>query len=207
MNLTIRTIHGRPLAASPVNQPSTPLTDRDRVRRVAILCRHCLRNIALYRAGWNKRDRRRLRVEGEFWRGATGAFLDVAIMEWCKLFTERPTARGGGSHHWRAVILNNQAEFMSGVCVRLGISEGQFLDYANSVIRYRNKFVAHLDNEPTAYIPFMWAARSSAAFLYDYLCRDPMLSKYLPDFTHSASVFYSIMYREACYEYAEARTV
>jgi hypothetical protein len=197
----VRARHGRPII-SLVDEPLKPLTERDRVRRVAILCRHCLRNIAFYRAGW-KRDRQRMRVDRQFWRFANGAFLDVAVMEWCKLFTERQTSRGG-RHHWRAVILADQTGFMGGLCVRLGVTEADFQNYARSVVRYRNKFVAHLDNEPTAYIPFMWAARSSAAFLHDYLRGDTALAEHIPDFTHSAARYYSIMYRDAWYEHTRA---
>jgi hypothetical protein len=198
----IRTAHGRPLVTT-IKTPSEPLTERDRVRRIAILCSHCLRNIAFYRVGW-KRDRKRPRVERQFWVGANGAFLDVAIMEWCKLFTERATVRGGGRHHWRNVVIDKKADFMTGLCVRLGVSEADFERYAKSVVRYRNKFVAHLDEDRTAYIPFMWVARSSAAFLFDHLRSDPMLAKYLPDFAQSAVAYYAIMYRDAWYEYWRA---
>jgi hypothetical protein len=195
-----RTVHGRPLVR-PINTRSHPLTERDRVRRVAIICCHCLRNIALYRAGW-KRDRECARVERPFWVSANGSCLDVAIMEWCKLFTERPTTRSG-RHHWRTVV-TKQSEFMTGLCVRLGVSEAGFEQYAKTVVRYRNKFVAHLDNERTAYIPFMWVARSSAAFLYDHLRDDPAFAKYLPDLAPSAAAYYATTYRGAWYEYWRA---
>ncbi len=123
-------------------------------------------------------------------------------MEWCKLFTERPTTRSG-RHHWRTVV-TKQSEFMTGLCVRLGVSEAGFEQYAKTVVRYRNKFVAHLDNERTAYIPFMWVARSSAAFLYDHLRDDPAFAKYLPDLAPSAAAYYATTYRGAWYEYWRA---
>jgi hypothetical protein len=204
-NRIVRAAGGRrPLVSALSNPASKPLTDRDRVRRTAILCGHCLRNIAFYRAGW-KRDRKSLRVSRNFWVGANGAFLDVAILEWCKLFTERPTKRGGGRHHWRSVIIDRPQDFMSGLLSRLGASEAEWEQYAKSVVHYRNKFVAHLDDERTAYPPFMWAARSSVAYLFDYLRGDPVLNEHLPNFTDTAAALYSMVYRDACNEYTRAK--
>jgi hypothetical protein len=72
------------------------LTTEDRVRRTAILCEHCLRNIAFYRAGWYRQSK--IRVSRQFWIGANGNFMDIAVLEWCKLFADAK-----GQHHWSIV--------------------------------------------------------------------------------------------------------
>jgi hypothetical protein len=178
----------------PISPPDPPLTERQRVRRVAILCRHCLRNIAFYRAGW-KRGRVRLRVEREFWSGANGNFVDIAVLEWCKLFTEHK-----GKHHWKAIVADATA-FRKGLRARLGLSGGEFGKYARTVLHYRDKFIAHLDDDLKMRIPILWPARKSAAYLYDHLLSDPALAVHLDDFNQLARDFYRSMYTQAHHEY------
>ena len=182
----------------PIVPPDPPLTERQRVRRVAILCHHCLGNIACYRAGW-KTGRLRLRVERQFWIGANGAFLDIAVLEWCKLFTEYK-----GKHHWKAIIVD-AAKFRKGLRAKLGLSGGEFEKYARTVLHYRDKFIAHLDDDLKMRPPIMWPARRSAAYLYDYLLSHPALAVHLDDFTHSARDFYRFMYAHAYREHPVRR--
>lgn len=168
------------------------MTRSERLRRVAILCCHCLRNIAFYRAGW---EHRHVRVGRQFWVNANGNFLDIAVLEWCKLFAERD-----GKHHWKRIV-PDRASFIIGLHEHLGFSPKQFQSYVSGVLRYRNKFVAHLDEERTMHIPQMRPARKAAAFLYDYLLRDPEARSCLADANLCASEFYAVMYRHAHDEY------
>ena len=164
----------------------------NRARRALILCCHCLRNLAFYRAGWKHGH---IRVARQFWVNANGNFLDTSVLEWCKLFAE-----WDGKHHWRRVVPDRRA-FVVGLCATLRITSKQFRNYAISVQRYRNKFVAHLDEEPTMYIPRMRLIRKSAAYLYDHLRNDPTTQPYLQDVRHSSAQFYAVMYRHAWGEY------
>lgn len=164
----------------------------ERIRRVAILCCHCLRNIAFYRAGFWRGN---IRIKRQFWVNANGSFLDTAVLEWCKLFAERD-----GRHHWRKIVSNHSA-FAQGLYARLGISKREFENYAKPILRYRNKFVAHLDEERVMHIPNMRLALKSSAYLYDYLLNDPIAKKCLTDAQQSAVQYYKIMYRHACQEY------
>lgn len=164
----------------------------ERLRRTAILCCHCLRNLAFYRAGWSHA---RLRVRRQFWVNANGNFIDIAVLEWCKLFAEHD-----GKHHWKRLVADRPT-FIAGLCERLGMSAKQFRNYATGIQRYRNKFVAHLDEEHVMQIPRMRVARKATVYLYEYLLRDPEAKTYLADAQHSASEFYSVMYRHAHEEY------
>lgn len=168
------------------------MTDEERIRRVTILCCHCLRNIAFYRAGWKQGDSR---VKRQFWVNANGNFLDIAVLEWCKLFTDR-----NGGHHWKRVV-SNHSSFATGLFARLGMTKKEFENYAEPIMRYRNKFVAHLDDERVANIPRLRMALRSTAYLYDHLRNDPIAKPYLPEAKRSASEFYAIMYRHAYQEY------
>jgi len=92
----------------------------ERLRRVALVCCHCLRNVAFYRAGWRGGN---LLMQHQFWINANSNALDVAVLEWCKLFAEYH-----GKHHWRNVVLN-PAAFISGLCAALNVSVDQFQNY------------------------------------------------------------------------------
>lgn len=168
------------------------MDSEERMRRVALLCCHCLRNVAFYRAGWNHGQ---IRVARQFWICANSNFIDSAVLEWCKLFAERD-----GKHHWRRVVADPDV-FITGLCAALGMTQKQFRNYSASVQRYRNKFVAHLDDGRVMHVPRMRIVRKSAAYLYNHLRSDPAAERYLADARQSASEFYSVMYRHAYLEY------
>jgi len=168
------------------------MTNEERIRRVAILCCHCLRNIAFYRAGWKQKDSR---IKRQFWVNANGNFLDIAIREWCKIFADP-----NGEHHWKRVV-SNQPPFSSGLFAYVGMTKKEFENYAKPIVRYRNKFVAHLDEDKVANIPRLRTALRSAAYPYDYLRNDPTAKPCITEAQRSASEFYAIMYRPAQQEY------
>ena len=70
------------------------------LRRVGILCCHCLRNLAYYRAG---KDRQRSLFRGDFQTTVNGNFLDICVLEWCKLFSDTH-----GTHYWGNVITDKE---------------------------------------------------------------------------------------------------
>jgi hypothetical protein len=169
----------------------------ERLRRVALLCCHCLRNIAFYRAGWQHGQ---LRIPRQFWIGSNGNALNIAVLDWCKLFAERK-----GEHHWTRVVSDHGA-FLNGLCEALGMSETEFHAYALSTLRYRNKFVAHLDEERIMHIPLTRVLRKSSSFLYNHLRADALHSLNLPDAPATATNHYAFMYRQAIQEHAKHAT-
>lgn len=132
------------------------MTRRKHLRRVARLCCHFLRNLAFYRSGlrFNKQP---------FWTDVSNNFLDISILEWCKLFGDVR-----GQHNWRKVI-TNQTAFLSELLRVVGQTEEGFDSYILEMRAYRDKFIAHLDNEDVMHIPRLRVARKSISFLYDYL--------------------------------------
>jgi hypothetical protein len=170
------------------------MTRDKRLRRVAILCCHCLRNIAIYRAGWRGKA---LRVRIQFWINANSNCIDIAVLEWCKLFTERD-----GKHHCKAVI-SDRDKFRVGLEKEMGISWDQFRLYAIDVLEYRDTFVAHLDDEDTMYPPRLRLMRKSAAYLYRYLLSNEATPGLLAE-ARPLTEFYSTFYRHAREQYARA---
>jgi len=108
-----------------------------------MLCCHFARNFAYYSVF---RSSAVLLEEG-FWLTVHGNFVDVCVLEWCKLFGNR-----NGKYHWQNVTLNPQ-EFRRQLLNMHGIDEAQLEKLWNEVKDYRDDFVAHLEEDEATAIP------------------------------------------------------
>ncbi|HKI44605.1 MAG TPA: hypothetical protein VKA08_04635, partial [Balneolales bacterium] len=72
------------------------MNENQRLRRVALLCAHFMRNLAYYRAGWGDGA---LKKKTEFWITVNGNFYDICVLEWCKLFADK-----NDKHCWLKLI-------------------------------------------------------------------------------------------------------
>lgn len=166
------------------------MSKRERLRRVVLLCCHFARNAAVYRAGW---DNGRLIRRGEFWKGINGNCMDMAVLEWCKLFADRRDP-----HCWSQIVHDSDS-FEADLYNALGqnVSAEQFVEYTQHVRRYRDKFIAHLDNEPIAHIPNLDHAISSVFFYHSHVFNTEAelgdLSRLPPDL----ATFYEQHFNEA----------
>jgi len=104
------------------------------------LCSSFARNLAYYRTGWSKKYKHLL-DGSDFWRAVNGNFLDMCVLEWCKLFADKKE-----KHHWRKVV-SDPARFEAGLLRHLGLDEVAFQREIDTIRKYRDKFVAHLDLE------------------------------------------------------------
>lgn len=182
-------------------------TQRDRVRRAAILCIHFLRNLAYYRSGWAAQfeqsgssgasHRVLLRKESQFWRTVNGNCLDACILEWCKLFADR-----NGKHDWRKVVADPVA-FFPGMLAHLRMTEANLQTYIDEMRHYRDKFVAHLDEVHVMNIPLLRVSGRSVAYLYTELVTTPDTKQYLPDARLSAGRYYAMFVHEGRHIYCQ----
>lgn len=139
------------------------MSQGNRVRRAGIVCCHCIRNSAYYRAGINQQDG----WKGEdFWRNLNSNFLDISVLEWCKLFADK-----NGKHYWVKVV-KDPTIFMNGLLASLNMSQIDFDAYIEKCKFYRDKFLAHLDAELDMHIPDLTVAIDSAIYLYGQLVRE-----------------------------------
>ena len=152
----------------PAPEPA-PLSDAERVRRVVQVALYCIHNIACYRAGWKTGadGTRHQFVDGEFWRRANANFLDVAILEWCKLFAEAKRGR-----HYISTVVPDLAKFFEAMFTATGVGEKEFEESVEEAKVYRDKFVAHLDDHRVMQIPALDRLLISAIFLHDFLCTE-----------------------------------
>jgi len=106
-------------------------------------------------------------------------------LEFCKLFAEEK-----GKHHWRKVV-TDEGKFLAGLYAAIGITEAEFAEYIRVMKFYRNKYVAHLDEELGGNYPHLRAGRKAAQYLYDYLLKFEDEGDFFPDAAGTAAEFYA----------------
>ncbi|MBL8845968.1 MAG: hypothetical protein JNN24_09395 [Hyphomicrobium zavarzinii] len=147
------------------------MTRYHRLRRVLIVCHHCLANIAYYRGGYSGKDSAYDR-ENNFWRTVSGNFLDTAVLAWCKLFANNE------DHNWKRVVpAADHDAFETGLLKAVSMTAPEWADYITAMRTYRDKFLAHLDSEEVMNIPKLDAAIASTVYYAEYLvANEPSLS-------------------------------
>jgi len=130
---------------------------KDRLRRVVILCRNFAINLAYYRAGCSNEHKHLLdpAKAGNFWRVVNGNFLDLCVLEWCKLFAEKK-----GEYYWEKVV-TDPTSFKADLLLHVGLAEGAFQKEIKTMREYRDKFVAHLDSDNTGVYPAFDVAKKA----------------------------------------------
>lgn len=141
---------------------SLSLNRIERLRRVLILCCYFIQNLAYYRAGW-KPGKVFARHRSQFWVTANGNFLDHCVLEWCKLFGDK-----AGEHYWGKIV-SDPKSFERGMLSSLGITASEFKTHIESIRRYRDKFVAHLDSDKVMNIPDLEIAKKAVLFYQKYV--------------------------------------
>ena len=150
--------------------PAAPaMSRRDRLRRAVILCCHFARNLAYYRIGQAGEYKHLFdpakTASANFWRMANSDFLDLSVLEWCKLF-----ANAKEKHHWKTIVTDS-AGFQSELLNHLSMDAASFKAYIDSIRRYRNKFVAHLDSEHEMHVPMLDTAKKAVWFYHAYVVK------------------------------------
>jgi hypothetical protein len=147
----------------------SPLTPEERQRRVVRLCCMFMRSLAFFRAGLQPEVPPKLfartHPQGWFWRGVHGNFMDMCVLDWCKLFADYKS-----EHHWHRVV-DDRVRFKKDLCAALGIRSAEFTKMIKEVEHYRNKFVAHLDEERVMRFPKWELPKKAVAFLHEHLAQ------------------------------------
>jgi hypothetical protein len=176
------------------------MSRRKRLRRVVILCQSVARNLAYYRVGWrdefkSKMDYGLHPASANFFRVANGNFIDILVLEWCKLFAEKR-----GKHYWENVVADKSG-FKAGLLNELGIDEAEFDKSVKALREYRDKFVAHLDSEETMNIPALTIPKKAAWYYYAYIVANETIERDFLGFDSSLDLLHKQMEREAVAAY------
>ena len=157
---------------------------------------HRLRNFAFYRAGW--RDRHLVR-DGPFWTAAVNNFLDIGVLEWCKLFGDQKDP-----HFWGKIVAD-QNGFEAGLYSELKVTDSEFVRFRDGMRAYRNRFVAHLDSELTMRIPQLDLAVHSTSYYHSAIVAEAG-AEVLTGMPLDANDFYRACSRVARDVYASGQT-
>jgi hypothetical protein len=137
-----------------------PLTRHERLRRVALVCCHFMRNLAYYRVSHPGEPRSPNR---DFWVTVDGNFLDQCVLEWCKLLGDERA-----QHHWTKIV-SDKRKFEPELLAHLNMDAAAFQAYRHEMREYRDKFVAHLDELRVMQVPRLDNARASVEFYHAYI--------------------------------------
>src|SRR5216684_7437609 len=142
---------------------SSSLTRREILANVQRLCRSFGRNMAYYRAGWSMELRHLFEANpdsGNFWNTVNGNFLDMCVLDWCKLFGER-----NGNYSWKRIVADPDA-FKRDLLEHLGLDDNAFDEEIRIFREYRDKWVAHLDRDRKGLYPRLDIAKKAVWFYY-----------------------------------------
>jgi hypothetical protein len=143
------------------------MVDARFARRQATLSCIIVRNIAFYYSGWVNGDARPpLKDDSEVGRTINSNFIDVAVLEWSKLFVDWEA-----KHHWRRFIQNTEARtaFRTALLAAIGLDLAGWEKYHQDVKTYRDHFIAHLDDDDDMIPPRQRVALDSTVFFYQHL--------------------------------------
>jgi hypothetical protein len=197
-----------------------PLPLEERRLNVVSLCCSFMRNLGFHSAGMQPEVQRNLLTpthQGAFWREAHVNFIDICVLDWCKLFVDRTKGKrrkgrkgeqDWGEHHWRRVV-NEPDRFGEDLCTTLGVTAAQFDDLIAKVKDYRNTFVAHRDEDRMAHLPMLELPKKAIAFLHERLAREaPSLQDWqcrgLPTTAKQLDLEFTQAFQDAQSVYADA---
>lgn len=164
----------------------------DRIRRTFLLANYCIANIAAYRVNWKTiAGVRSLRVNNDLWVRANGAFFDMAVIEWCKLFTDGKN----GKHHWTKTF-TDEKKWKIELLGHIAMSSDEYDIEIDKIKAYRDKYVAHLDHPKTMNYPLTEFMLKTVSYLYDSLKNDSSTKLCLGSIYDSADNFYKRMMNE-----------
>lgn len=103
-----------------------------------------------------------------FWRVMFGSLLDVAVLEWCKLF-----GSDAEELHWKN-LFQDEAGFRAGLLAQVGLQKANWDAYHDQMKTYRDQHVAHLDfnGHNLVNYPELDHALSSAVYYYSRVIED-----------------------------------
>jgi len=92
--------------------------------------------------------------------------------------------------------------FLLGLLNNIGVNEQEFEDQCKEIKTYRDKFVAHLDDEPKMQIPHLSMVIDSVIYLYSIVRKE--FSSVLNDAPGNLRSFYRQRFAHARSHYANA---
>ena len=104
-----------------------------------------------------------------FWRLIHGNQLDIAVLEWCKVF-----GSDGEATHWKKIVPpSDHDQFRDGLFGAAGVTAKEWEAYWNAMKKYRDNLVAHhIELNKVDNYPVLDLALKSSCFYYSYLIKE-----------------------------------
>lgn len=104
-----------------------------------------------------------------FWRLIHGNQLDIAVLEWCKVF-----GSDGEATHWKKIVPPaSHDQFRDGLFGVVGVTAEGWAAYWNEMKAYRDNLVAHhIELKRVANYPVLDLALKSSYYYYSYLIKE-----------------------------------
>jgi len=171
-------------------------TQKDKLIDYLIRLLYVVRNAACHRALSKYKNQ----LNQNYWILIFNNFFDIAILDWCKVFgsESEPT-------HWKNIV-DDPSSFRQGLLSALGIDQSNWETYWKDVKDYRDKYLAHHQNDPSrTHYPNLDIAVNSSFYFYKWLINklkikhfdfDPYdLKEYYESFISQASKFVEVSYQ------------
>ena len=155
--------------------------------------------MAHYRAGWNDG---KLINGADFWKSINGNCFDYAVLEWCKLFADKKD-----NHFWKNIVANKD-QFENNLQGAIGeiSNPEEFPNYIKIMRRYRDKFIAHLDDDLTAHLPSLDIGLQAVQTYYQYIIDIEASKEALTALPSNIKEYYERSYAEARHAYEASQT-
>ena len=121
--------------------------------------------------------------------------IDIAVLEWCKLFADPKD-----KHFWKSVIADKAFELE--LYSESG-GESYLADYIKSVRKYRDKFLAHLDDDLTYTPPEMELAWITIKRYHKHIVDHEITVHDLRGLPNNLGAFYESQLEDAEAEYTK----
>ncbi len=104
-----------------------------------------------------------------FWRLIHGNQLDIAVLEWCKVF-----GSDGEATHWKKIVPPaSHDQFRDSLFAAVGVTAEEWVAYWNEMKTYRDNQVAHhIELNTDSNYPVLDLALKSSFFYYSYLIKE-----------------------------------
>lgn len=132
---------------------------------------HLHRLVHLVRSGMMKRALTDVDADPHlnFWRLIHGNQLDIAVLEWCKVF-----GTDGEATHWKKLVpIADHDQFRNDLLASAGVTKIAWAAYWNEMKLYRDNLAAHHNREnKVPDYPHLKIALQSSYFYYRYLIKE-----------------------------------
>lgn len=129
------------------------------------------RSFIYYRTIHKSLSLKQLKTDEQFWIHSLNAFLNSAIIQWCKVF-----GTDSNEVHWKKAINENYINFQKvikdEILKNTNFSFNEWKNYHKEMRNFRNSYSAHRHTSNLPPVPFLVKAFKVATAYFDFMHRE-----------------------------------